>query len=107
MIIRFFFKANDIDDSLTKNINCTGTIQEILPIALDGTNLKYVIKSKEIILISKESGQQPKLEKKNSLQKRIIIGTVTDAENGDPNYWCFYYNKRTKRGGHIRFRWSF
>ena len=94
----FFFKANDIDDSLTKNINCTGTIQEILPIALDGTNLKYVIKSKEIILISKESGQQPKLEKKNSLQKRIIIGTVTDAENGDPIIGASIIIKGQKEG---------
>lgn len=94
----FFFKANDIDDSLTKNINCTGTIQEILPIALDGTNLKYVIKSKEIILISKESGQQPKLQKKNSLQKRIITGTVTDAENGDPIIGASIIIKGQKEG---------
>ena len=94
----FFFKANDIDDLLIKNINCTGTIQEILPIALDGTNLKYVIKDKEIILMSKEPEQHPKSQKKDSQQKRIITGIIIDAENGDPIIGASIIIKGQKEG---------
>ena len=67
----FFYNAADLKNTTNKNLNCEGTIEEVL---------KEVIKGNEIILkVNKEEAaqQQPK-------KKRTVTGTVVDAENGDP-----------------------
>jgi len=88
----FFFKANDIDRQTAKNLNCEGTVQEVLDAALKGTNLKYVIKNNEIILVPDKT-EEKKVESQVVQQKkqRVITGTVISGEDKQPiigaNVW--------------------
>ena len=75
----FFYNA-DLKDTTNKNLNCEGTIEEVLKEVFKGSGITYMIKGNEIILkVNKEEAaqQQPK-------KKRTVTGTVVDAENGDP-----------------------
>ena len=80
----FSFKANDVDKVSLKNMDCQGTVQEVLDAVLEGTDLKYVIKKNEIILMPNKSVQQSKTKALQSKKQRTITGTVIDAENGEP-----------------------
>lgn len=76
----FFYNAADLKNTTNKNLNCEGTIEEILKEVFKGSGITYMIKGNEIILkVNKEEAaqQQPK-------KKRTVTGTVVDAENGDP-----------------------
>lgn len=67
-------------NTTNKNLNCEGTIEEVLKEVFKGSGITYMIKGNEIILkVNKEEAaqQQPK-------KKRTVTGTVVDAENGDP-----------------------
>lgn len=84
----FFFKASDVDDKSVKNIDCEGTINEVLDVVLKGTNVSYVVKDKEVILKSNKevpSVQQPKKK------ERKITGTIISADDNSPvigaNIW--------------------
>lgn len=76
----FFYNAADLKNTTNKNLNCEGTIEEVLKEVFKGSRITYMIKGNEIILkVNKEEAtqQQPK-------KKRTVTGTVVDAENGDP-----------------------
>ncbi len=76
----FFYNAADLKNTTNKNLNCEGTIEEVLKGVFKGSGITYMIKGNEIILkVNKEEAaqQQPK-------KKRTVTGTVVDAENGDP-----------------------
>ena len=76
----FFYNAADLKNTTNKNLNCGGTIEEVLKEVFKGSGITYMIKGNEIILkVNKEEAaqQQPK-------KKRTVTGTVVDAENGDP-----------------------
>lgn len=76
----FFYNATDLKNTTNKNLNCEGTIEEVLKEVFKGSGITYMIKGNEIILkVNKEEAaqQQPK-------KKRTVTGTVVDAENGDP-----------------------
>ena len=75
-----FYNAADLKNTTNKNLNCEGTIEEVLKEVFKGSGITYMIKGNEIILkVNKEEAaqQQPK-------KKRTVTGTVVDAENGDP-----------------------
>ena len=76
----FLYNAEDLKNTTNKNLNCEGTIEEVLKEVFKGSGITYMIKGNEIILkVNKEEAaqQQPK-------KKRTVTGTVVDAENGDP-----------------------
>ena len=76
----FFYNAADLKNTTNKNLNCEGTIEEVLKEVFKGSGITYMIKGNEIILkVNKEEAaqQQPK-------KKRTVTGPVVDAENGDP-----------------------
>ena len=76
----FFYNAADLKNTTNKNLNCEGTIEEVLKEVFKGSGITYMVKGNEIILkVNKEEAaqQQPK-------KKRTVTGTVVDAENGDP-----------------------
>ena len=76
----FFYNAADLKNTTNKNLNCEGTIEEVLKEVFKGSGITYMNKGNEIILkVNKEEAaqQQPK-------KKRTVTGTVVDAENGDP-----------------------
>ena len=88
----FFFKANDVDGQVAKNLNCEGTVQEVLDVALKGTSLKYVIKNNQILLVPSKT-EEKKTESQSTQQKkqRVITGTIISGEDNQPiigaNVW--------------------
>lgn len=62
----FFFKSDLVNNLKKQDINCEGTISEVLDNVLKGTGISYVLKEKEIILkndkLSVPSTQQAKKE---------------------------------------------
>lgn len=75
----FFFKASDVDDKSVKNIDCEGTINEVLDAVLKGTNVSYVVKNKEVILKSNKAVPAVQQQAK----KRTITGTVIGSDNNE------------------------
>ena len=76
----FFYNAADLKNTTNKNLNCEGTIEEVLKEVFKGSGITYMIKGNEIILkVNKEEAAQQQPTK-----KRTVTGTVVDAENGDP-----------------------
>ncbi|WP_042368432.1 carboxypeptidase-like regulatory domain-containing protein [Bacteroides neonati] len=74
----FFFKASDIDDTSRKDIDCKGTIDEVLSVIFKGSDVNYVVKEHEIIIkVNKPAVSQQK-------KTRIISGVVTDSSDGTP-----------------------
>lgn len=74
----FFYKASVVDKVAQKDIDCQGTIEEVLDRLLEGSNVSYVVKNKEIILMPEKAVQTVQQQSK----KRTITGTVigTDKE---------------------------
>ena len=61
----FFYNAADLKNTTNKNLNCEGTIEEVLKEVFKGSGITYMIKGNEIILkVNKEEAaqQQPKKE---------------------------------------------
>lgn len=76
----FFFKSTDLDNRKKKDISCEGTLDEVLGEVLKDSNIKYIIKGKDVILTVKEAQNvAPQQSKKNE-----IIGVVVDYQTGDP-----------------------
>lgn len=73
----FFYNANDLKNTNLKDIDCEGSIDEVLNEIFKGSNIRYIIKGDEVILkIEKTEGIQQK--------KAKIIGVVTDSKTGEP-----------------------
>lgn len=79
-VYSFFFKSTDLNDNSKRDINCTGTLDEVLTEILKGSNIKFIIKGKDVILsVNKVKSTAPQQSKKNE-----IIGVVVDYQTGDP-----------------------
>lgn len=46
----FFYNAADLKNTKTRNINCSGTINEVLNEVFKGSGVSYTIKGNEVIL---------------------------------------------------------
>lgn len=76
----FFFKSTDLDNKKRRDVDCEGTLDEVLSEVLKGSNIKYVIKGKDVILsVNGVQNTAPQQSKKNE-----IIGMVVDYQTGDP-----------------------
>lgn len=72
----FFYNANDLKNTNLKDIDCEGSIDEVLSEIFKGSNIRYVIKGDEVILkIEKTEGAQQK--------KAKIIGVIADSRTGE------------------------
>lgn len=91
----FFFKESDIDDKNKKDIDCNGTINEVLDEVFRGSNVSYVIKNNDIIL--KASQLKPNIQQQKD-KKRIITGIVLDSENNEPIIGASVVLKGKKEG---------
>lgn len=47
----FFFKSTDLDNKSRRDVDCEGSLDEVLSEVLKGSNIKYVIKGKDSYLI--------------------------------------------------------
>lgn len=83
----FFFKESDIDDVHKRDIDCRGTINEVLNEVFKGSNVTYVIRNKDVIL--KAGEVSPMKQQQN--KKRRITGLIIDNEHKEPiigaNVW--------------------
>lgn len=74
----FFYDAADLNTQKQKNIDCQGTIEEVLTTVFEGSNISYVVRGDEVVL---------KVDKQNVKQnhdRRTVTGVVTDAVDGTP-----------------------
>lgn len=75
----FFYNAADLKNVQLKNINCSGTVEEVLKKVFADSGISYLIQGNEVTL---------KIEKTQSTQqtqkRRTVSGTVTDAVEGEP-----------------------
>lgn len=71
----FFYKASVVDKVGEKDLDCKGTIEEVLDRVFEGSNVSYVIKNKEVILKPEEAVRAGQQQSK----KRTITGTVIDT----------------------------
>lgn len=76
----FFFKSTDLNNSSKRDIDCTGTLAEVLNEILKGSNIKYVIKGKDVILSANEVQSTAQQQSKRA----EIVGVVVDYQTGDP-----------------------
>ena len=74
----FFYDAADLDEVKRKNIDCQGTIEKVLSVVFEGSNVNYLVRGDEVVLkVNKQSVQQKG-------EKRVVTGVVTDAIDGEP-----------------------
>lgn len=73
----FFYNAADLKNTKPKNIDCSGTIEEVLQQVFAESGICYAIKGNEVMLKSEkaESAQQAKKQK--------LVGVVTDSKTGE------------------------
>lgn len=90
----FFYNAADLKNTTTQNINCEGSIDEVLKELFKESGITYMIKGNEVILkVTKVEAVQQQAQK-----KRTITGTVLDAENGEPIIGASILLKGQKEG---------
>ncbi|MCD7935906.1 MAG: TonB-dependent receptor [Tannerellaceae bacterium] len=82
----FFYNARDISQTHRFDIDCKGTVEEVLEKVLKGTDLTYVIRKNDIILKSTREYEPPQ-----QVNKRTITGKVISSEDNLPvigaNIW--------------------
>ena len=93
----FFYNAADLKNTTNKNLNCEGTIEEVLKEVFKGSGVTYMIKGNEIILKVEKAAHTQQQSKK----KHTVTGAVTDAENGEPIIGASVVLKGQKEGGTI------
>lgn len=74
----FFYNVVDLKNTVIKNLDCKGSINEVLDKLFEGKGVTYIVKGNEVIL---------KIEKTEGVQqqaKRTISGVVTDATDDSP-----------------------
>ena len=90
----FFYKDSDLKDKSKKEINCSGTIEEVLKNLFNGSGVNYIIKGKEVIFkvanAQNAEQQQPK--------KRVITGTIIDGETKEPIIGASVWLKNSSSG---------
>ena len=73
----FFYDANALQKTDRKDLDYTGSIENVLNEVFRGSNIHYVIKGNEVIL---------KIDKPESIQQKAtpIVGIVTDSKTSEP-----------------------
>lgn len=69
----FFFKASDIDNTSKKNIDCKGTIDEVLREVFKGSDMDYVVKDKEVLLKTNKAPQPKVQQAKKELSPVLLL----------------------------------
>ncbi len=74
------YKIQDINPEIRVDMNVENTsVQEILGDALEGTDLDYKVQDGVIVIFKAEKSNQPE-ESDREQEKRVLKGTVTDAD---------------------------
>ena len=76
----FFYNAADLKNTNLKNINCTGTINEILKTIFADSGISYVVKGNEVVL----KVEKVALTSPQQLKTRTVTGVIIDAVDGTP-----------------------
>lgn len=72
----FFFKGSDVDSEQKKNVDCSGTIEEVLSELFKDSNISYMVKGNEVVLKATKIEAAQQIKKQN---KRTVTGVVVDA----------------------------
>lgn len=92
----FFYKSDDLDMTITKDIQCDGDINEVLESVFADTDVAFTVKGKEVLL-QKKSDSNTKQSTLSNQDKRTIKGVVTD-ESGMPIIGATVVEKGTSNG---------
>lgn len=76
----FFYNAADLKHIYPKNIDCEGTINEVLEKVFEGTGVSYLIRGEEVIL---KVERTVKAESSQQVKKTKIVGVVADSNTGE------------------------
>lgn len=88
---KFFYNVSELKDKVLTNIDCAGTIDEVLNSIFTGSNIAYLIKGNEVVLkVEKQTVQQTKKSK--------LIGVVTDSSTGETIPGASVLVKGTQKG---------
>lgn len=82
----FFYKASDVDKVGKKDLDCRGTIKEVLDQVFKGSNVTYVVKNKEVILKAENAVQAVQQQSKKRTIKGTVIGSDKEPVIG-ANIW--------------------
>lgn len=95
----FFYDAADLDEVKRKNIDCQGTIEKVLSVVFEGSNVNYLVRGDEVVLkVNKQSVQQKG-------EKRVVTGVVTDAIDGRAVGRCEHCCERSEKWNYHGFEW--
>jgi TonB-dependent SusC/RagA subfamily outer membrane receptor len=91
----FFYKDSDLRDNTKKNINCSGTIEEVLKKLFTDSGVNYIIKGNEVIF---KVNKTEKVEQQQQQKKRVITGTVIDGDLKEPIIGASVWLKNSSSG---------
>ncbi|MEY8611596.1 TonB-dependent receptor [Parabacteroides segnis] len=87
----FFYDANALKKTERKDVDCKGSIENVLNEVFKGSNIHYVIKGNEVILKVENAKSTPQ-------QSSSIIGVVTDSKTSEPVIGATVMIKGTQTG---------
>ncbi|WP_291589437.1 TonB-dependent receptor [Bacteroides sp.] len=76
----FFYNATLLKEMKKKNIDCKGSIEEVMNEIFKNTNVEYMINGNEVVLKVKNA---PEVSQQKAQKQRTITGTVTDANTNE------------------------
>ncbi|WP_289622061.1 SusC/RagA family TonB-linked outer membrane protein, partial [Bacteroides congonensis] len=91
----FFYKDSDLRDNTKKNINCSGTIEEVLKKLFTDSGVNYIIKGNEVIF---KVNKTEKVEQQQQQKKRVITGVVIDGDLKEPIIGASVWLKNSSSG---------
>lgn len=91
----FFYKDSDLRDNTKKNINCSGTIEEVLKKLFTDSGVNYIIKGNEVIF---KVNKTEKIEQQQQQKKRVITGVVIDGDLKEPIIGASVWLKNSSSG---------
>lgn len=74
----FFYNAADLKNTIRRNIDCQGSIEEVLKNVFEGSGVTYLIKGNEIIL---KAGEPQSVQQQKAAQ---VTGVVIDEKTEEP-----------------------
>lgn len=90
----FFFKSSDLDNNIKKDLNCEGSLNEVLAEVFKESNISFVIKGKDVILKANQIEKiVPQQQKKSE-----IVGVIIDEKTGEPVIGATIQVKGSKTG---------
>lgn len=91
----FFYKAADLNNTSTRDMNCQGKIQDVLAELFEGSGISYQIQGNEITLKSNPNSTATTPQQKPKVQR--INGLVKDT-TGEPIIGASILEKGTTNG---------